>query len=139
MDTKFESNVFAFQLNGALTVGTLDGANVEMAEEMGDENIFIFGMTVDEVKALKAKGYDAKIYYERNPELQQVIDQLKSGYYSQGNPDEFIDIYNNLMYHDTYLTLADYDSYMESQQKVSDTYKVTLFNPCIHCYYGIVF
>ncbi|XP_059096647.1 glycogen phosphorylase-like isoform X2 [Tigriopus californicus] len=112
-----------FMLNGALTVGTLDGANVEMAEEMGHENIFIFGMTVDEVKSLKSKGYDAKTYYEKNPELKQVIDQLKSGYYSQGNPDEFIDIYNNLMYHDIYLTLADYDSYMESQQKVSDTYK----------------
>eukprot|EP00094_Tigriopus_californicus_P008940 TCALIF_08616-PA protein Name:"Similar to GlyP Glycogen phosphorylase (Drosophila melanogaster)" AED:0.12 eAED:0.12 QI:0/0.44/0.3/1/1/1/10/0/896 len=99
-----------FMLNGALTVGTLDGANVEMAEEMGHENIFIFGMTVDEVKSLKSKGYDAKTYYEKNPELKQVIDQLKSGYYSQGNPDEFIDIYNNLMYHDIYLTLADYDS-----------------------------
>jgi len=72
-----------FQLNGALTIGTMDGANVEMAEEMGMDNIFIFGMSVDEVEALKSKGYNAQDYYEKNPELKQVIDQIKGGYFSQ--------------------------------------------------------
>merc|ERR1712137_1039450 len=111
-----------FMLNGALTVGTLDGANVEMAEEMGMDNIFIFGMTVDEVEALKAKGYDAMMYYNSNAELKQVIDMIKDGYFSSGNKDCFKDIVDMLLYHDRFLTLADFAAYIASQDQVSATY-----------------
>ncbi|CAG0886559.1 unnamed protein product [Cyprideis torosa] len=84
-----------FMLNGALTIGTLDGANVEMMEEMGRENIFIFGMTVDEVEELKRKGYNAWDYYNSNPELKQCIDQIQNGFFYPQNPDEFKDIAND--------------------------------------------
>ena len=118
-----------FQLNGALTIGTLDGANVEMAEEMGLDNIFIFGMTVDEVEILKARGYDAMEFYNRSPELAKVIDQLKDGTFSKnGDPGEFVDIVNNLLYHDRFLTLADFDAYIEAQNRVSETYRVMIFS-----------
>lgn len=112
-----------FMLNGALTIGTLDGANVEMAEEMGLDNIFIFGMKEDEVEDLKRRGYNAFDYYNANSELKQVIDQLNSGFFSPQNPDEFKDIYNNLMYHDRFFCLADYDAYIAAQEKVNNTYK----------------
>lgn len=102
----------------------MDGANVEMAEEMGLDNIFIFGMSVDEVESLKAEGYNAQLYYEDNPELKQVIDQIKGGYFSHGNSNEFKDVVDNLLYHDRFLTLADYESYVKIQEKVSKTYKV---------------
>ncbi|CAH2324854.1 glycogen phosphorylase, muscle form [Pelobates cultripes] len=89
-----------FMLNGALTIGTMDGANVEMAEEAGEENLFIFGMRVPDVEKLDRDGYDAKSYYDRIPELRQVIDQLNSGYFSTKQPDLFKDIVNMLMNHD---------------------------------------
>lgn len=111
-----------FMLNGALTIGTMDGANVEMAEEMGEENMFIFGMRVDDVNMLKSKGYQPKKYIEANPELAVVMNQLKTGFFSNGNANEFLDIYNNLMIHDRYYTLADYDAYIEAQDKVNETY-----------------
>lgn len=112
-----------FQLNGALTIGTLDGANVEMAEEMGSENIFIFGMTVDEVEALKQKGYNAYDYYNSNPELKQVVDQIQNGFFSPSNPDEFKDIADILLKYDRFLLLADYESYIKKQEEVSATYQ----------------
>ncbi|XP_059485606.1 glycogen phosphorylase [Neocloeon triangulifer] len=111
-----------FQLNGALTIGTLDGANIEMAEEMGRENIFIFGMDVKEVDALHQKGYNAHDYYNRLPELKQCIDQIQNGFFSAGNPDTFKDLVNALLYHDRFLLLADYESYIACQDKVSQTY-----------------
>lgn len=115
-----------FMLNGALTIGTLDGANVEMAEEMGNDNIFIFGMNVDEVEALQKKGYNAWDYYNKNSELKQVVDQISGGYYSPGNPDEFKDVTNMLMQYDRYLTFADFDDYVQKQDAVSAAYKVRL-------------
>jgi len=111
-----------FMLNGALTIGTLDGANVEMAEEMGRENIFIFGMTVDQVEELQKRGYNAFDYYNANAELKRVVDQIGNGYFSPNNPDEFRDIYNNLMYHDRFYTLADFDAYMKAQDEVNRCY-----------------
>ena len=87
-------------MNGALTIGTMDGANVEMAEEMGEENIFIFGMRVDEVEALKKKGYNAMIYYQKNEELKEVIDMIRDGYFSPHNPSEFKDIVDVLLNYD---------------------------------------
>lgn len=115
-----------FMLNGALTVGTLDGANIEMMEEMGQENIFIFGMTVDEVEDLQRKGYNAWDYYNRNVELKQAIDQISGGYYSPGNPDEFKDVTNMLMQHDRFFVFADFDDYVKKQDELSATYQVRI-------------
>lgn len=99
-----------------------------MAEEMGLENIFIFGMTVEEVEALQAAGYNAKDYVDKNVELARVMEQLGDGTFSKsGNPDEFKDVLNNLMYHDRYYTLADYDAYIAAQDKVNETYRVSTF------------
>ena len=116
-----------FQLNGALTIGTMDGANVEMAEEMGQENMFIFGMNVDEVEALKCTGYNAEDYVSSNVELAEVIEQLKSGLFSNGNATEFQEIVDNLMKHDRFFTLADYDAYMMAQEKVNAVYRVNMY------------
>lgn len=93
------------QLNGALTIGTLDGANVEMAEEMGNDNIFIFGMTVDEVEALQKRGYNAWDYYNRIPELRQCVDQIQNGFFSPGNPDSFRDVADVLLKYDRYVDI----------------------------------
>jgi len=114
-----------FMLNGGLTIGTLDGANVEMAEEMGNENIFIFGMTVDDVEAVQAKGYNAYDYYNECPELKQVIDMLRDGFFTPGNENEFKDVVDLLLHNDRFLTLADYKSYISAQDEVSATYNDT--------------
>merc|ERR1711970_382572 len=111
-----------FMLNGGLTIGTLDGANVEMAEEMGNENIFIFGMTVDDVEVVQAKGYNAYDYYNASPELKQVIDMIRDGFFTPGNESEFKDVVDLLMHNDRFLTLADYKSYVAAQDEVSATY-----------------
>ena len=108
-----------FMLNGSLTIGTLDGANVEMAEEMGEENIFIFGMTVEDVEALQQRGYNAMDYYNSDPELKQVIDMIRDGFFTPGNESEFKDLVDMLLYHDRFLTLADYKAYVSSQEMVS--------------------
>uniref|UniRef100_A0A2K5TPF2 Alpha-1,4 glucan phosphorylase n=1 Tax=Macaca fascicularis TaxID=9541 RepID=A0A2K5TPF2_MACFA len=89
-----------FMLNGALTIGTMDGANVEMAEEAGAENLFIFGLRVEDVEALDRKGYNAREYYDRLPELKQAVDQISSGFFSPKEPDCFKDVVNMLMHHD---------------------------------------
>jgi len=112
-----------FMLNGALTIGTLDGANVEMKEEMGDENIFIFGMTVVEVDELKKKGYNAWDYYNRIPELKQCIDQIQGGMFCPENPGLFGDVCNVLLNHDRFYLFADFESYIACQDNVSATYK----------------
>jgi len=111
-----------FMLNGGLTIGTLDGANVEMAEEMGMENIFIFGMTVDDVEAVQAKGYNAYDYYNASPELKQVVDMIRDGFFTPGNEGEFKDVVDLLMHNDRFLTLADYKAYVAAQDEVSATY-----------------
>lgn len=115
-----------FMLNGALTIGTLDGANVEMAEEMGNDNIFIFGMTVEEVEALKKRGYNAYDYYNRNPEIRQCIDQIQGGFFSPSNPNEFKNIADILLKYDHYYLLADYEAYIKAQELVSKTYQVRI-------------
>jgi len=111
-----------FQLNGALTVGTLDGANVEMREEMGPENIFIFGMNVDEVEALKQKGYNSWEYYNKSPVLKQIIDQIQNGFFNPEDPNLFKDIANILLNHDHYMLCADFDDYIQCQKRVSDLF-----------------
>jgi starch phosphorylase len=95
-----------------------------MMEEMGKENIFIFGMTVDEVEALKVKGYNAKDHYESNPELKMCLDQIQNGFFSPQNPSEFQHIVDVLLKWDRFFTLADYDAYISCQEKVNETYLV---------------
>uniref|UniRef100_A0A8D0CAA6 Alpha-1,4 glucan phosphorylase n=1 Tax=Scleropages formosus TaxID=113540 RepID=A0A8D0CAA6_SCLFO len=112
-----------FMLNGALTIGTMDGANVEMAEEAGEDNLFIFGMRVDDVEAMDRKGYNALEYYNRIPELKQAIDQIAGGFFSPKQPDLFKDIVSLLMYHDRFKVFADYGDYIKCQEKVSALYK----------------
>ncbi|GIY65907.1 glycogen phosphorylase, muscle form [Caerostris extrusa] len=112
-----------FMLNGALTIGTLDGANVEMREEMGPENIFIFGMNVDDVKELQKKGYNAMDYYNRIPELKKVIDQIKCGYFNPHNSDQFNDLVDIILKYDRFYVLADYEAYIKCQEKVNQVYQ----------------
>ncbi|KAG9346679.1 hypothetical protein JZ751_006991 [Albula glossodonta] len=112
-----------FMLNGALTIGTMDGANVEMAEEAGEDNLFIFGMRVEEVEEMDKKGYHATEYYNRIPELKQAIDQISGGFFSPSQPDLFKDIINMLMHHDRFKVFADYEDYIKCQEKVSALYK----------------
>ncbi|XP_019406499.1 PREDICTED: glycogen phosphorylase, liver form [Crocodylus porosus] len=111
-----------FMLNGALTIGTMDGANVEMAEEAGEENLFIFGMRVEDVAELDKKGYNARDYYDKLPELKQVIDQIKGGFFSPKQPDLFKDVVNMLFHHDRFKVFADYEAYVKCQDKVSELY-----------------
>ncbi|RXN38294.1 glycogen brain form [Labeo rohita] len=112
-----------FMLNGALTIGTMDGANVEMAEEAGEENLFIFGMRVEDVEAMDKKGYNAREYYERLPELKQVMDQINTGFFSPKEPGLFKDIVNMLMNHDRFKVFADYEAYISCQEKVNELYR----------------
>lgn len=112
-----------FMLNGALTIGTMDGANVEMAEEAGEDNMFIFGMRVDDVEALQKRGYNAYEFYERNPELRQCVEQIRSGFFSPDEPARFAHLADVLLHHDRFLHLADYDAYIQAQQAVSDVYQ----------------
>jgi starch phosphorylase len=110
-------------LNGALTIGTLDGANVEIREEVGEENIFIFGMTTDEVSALRAQGYRPRDYYENNAELREVLDMIHHGYFNSMEPGRYRDLVDNLLEVDHYMLLADYASYIEVQAEVAKLYK----------------
>ncbi|WP_372882817.1 glycogen/starch/alpha-glucan phosphorylase [Psychromonas sp.] len=111
-------------LNGALTVGTMDGANIEMAEEIGAEDMFIFGLSVAEVKALKSAGYNPYDYYYKNPELKAVLDWLDSDFFTPGKPGELSDIKRSLLdWGDEYLCLADYASYCAAHQKIDETYR----------------
>ena len=111
-------------LNGALTIGTLDGANVEIKEEVGDENIFIFGLTVEEVRALFKKGYDPKEYYNKNEELRAVVDWVGSNYFTPDEPPGVLSMLrDNLYYSDPFLCLADFQSYSECQKKVDAAFR----------------
>lgn len=112
-----------FMLNGALTIGTLDGANVEMAEEVGMDNIFIFGMTVEQVQEKIRTGYNPREFYEKNSELKLAIDQIQGGFYSPEDPNLFNDLVDNLINRgDNYMLCADYESYINCQDKVDALY-----------------
>jgi starch phosphorylase len=110
-------------LNGAITIGTLDGANVEIREEVGDENIFIFGHTVKEVNRLVSEGYNPRKFYDQDPELAAIIDWLGTDYFTPDEgPDILAPLRDSLLYHDPYLCLADFQSYCQAQEKVSEAY-----------------
>ena len=111
-------------LNGALTIGTLDGANVEIKEEVGDDNIFIFGLTTPEVAELKTSGYNPWDFYHGNAELREVLDMIANGYFSAGDPGRYSAIFDTLLHKgDNYLLLADYASYIETQDAVGKLYQ----------------
>lgn len=108
-----------FAMNGALTIGTLDGANVEIHQAVGRDNFFLFGLTVEEVERLRNSGYLPWSYYETNPELSEVVDLIDLGYFSEGNRQLFRPIIDSLLGHDEYLLFADYDPYIKCQERVS--------------------
>jgi len=108
-----------FSLNGALTIGTLDGANVEIREEVGPENFFLFGLTAAEVSRIQSRGYRPRDHYEQNAVLRETIDLIASGTLSRGDAELFRPLVENLLDHDPFLVLADYQSYVEAQERVS--------------------
>ncbi len=107
-----------FMMNGALTIGTLDGANVEIREEAGPENFFLFGLSAEEVAALKHSGYHPSDCYHSDPELKAVIDLIRDGYFSRGDRDLFKPLIDNLLHHDPYMLLADFRGYVDAQTQV---------------------
>ena len=111
-----------FSMNGALTIGTLDGANVEIREQVGEENFFLFGLTAREVFAQKARGYDPRAYYEGDEELKAAIDLIGSGFFSAGDPGLFRPLVEALLGRDEYLVLADYRSYIAAQEAAGRAY-----------------
>ncbi len=114
-----------FMMNGALTIGTLDGANVEMHQQLGDENIFLFGLTADQVVQLKNQGYIPANYYNSNPAIKRVLDQIRAGF---GDGVDYNDIADRLLIGaggspaDEYLLLADFDSYCQAHRRAIETY-----------------
>jgi starch phosphorylase len=108
-----------FSLNGALTVGTLDGANVEIREAVGAENFFLFGLTAEEVLALRAKGYRPYDYYQRDPELKVVVDMIAAGHFLPQEPGAFRPLMDELLGHDQYMLMADFRAYCEVQERVA--------------------
>ena len=112
-----------FALNGALTIGTDDGANVEIRELVGDDNFFLFGMSEPEVEALWARGYKPADFYQQDPKLRSAIDLIASGAFSGGDRSVFEPIVSNLLYDDRFMVLADYATYIEAQAKVDEAYR----------------
>jgi starch phosphorylase len=112
-----------FSMNGALTIGTLDGANVEIRQEVGSENFFLFGLTTPEVAQLQATGYHPWDYYQGNEDLKGVIDLINSGFFAHGDTELFRPLTENLLHQDPYFLLADYQSYLDCQEKVSQAYQ----------------
>ncbi len=112
-----------FSMNGALTIGTLDGANIEIREEVGAENFFLFGLTAEEVSQKKSQDYQPYQYYQSNPDLKKALDLISSGYFSDGNSYLFQPLIESLLYNDPYMVLADFQSYIDCQEKVSVAYR----------------
>ncbi|HRE12510.1 MAG TPA: glycogen/starch/alpha-glucan phosphorylase [Ignavibacteria bacterium] len=111
-----------FALNGAITIGTLDGANVEIKSEVGDDNIFIFGLTADEIMEARKSGYTPVKYYDSNPELKLIVDMLKTNYFNKSEPGIFDPIVNELLYRDYYFVMRDYEAYATAQKRVELAY-----------------
>src|SRR6185295_8855362 len=108
-----------FSLNGALTIGTLDGANVEIRDAVGHENFFLFGLTAGEVNDAKAHGYRPRDVYESNPELREAIDLVADGAFSDGDGERFRPLVDSLLDRDDYMLLADFQAYVDCQDRVS--------------------
>ena len=111
-----------FAMNGALTIGTLDGANIEIREEVGEENFFLFGATATEIRELKEGGYHPELCFNHDAELHQVVEALRSGVFSNGDTELFRPLLDSLLTHDEYMLLHDYRSYITCQEQVSRHY-----------------
>lgn len=122
-----------FALNGALTIGTMDGANIEIHDCVGKDNIFIFGMNVDEVTQLRNSGYDPGAFIAQNPYLRRALELIRDNFFTPGEPDIFRPIIDSFNY-DTYMVAADFASYMETQKKIADLYRdpVKWQEKCLH-------
>jgi len=114
-----------FILNGALILGTMDGANIEIAEEVGAENFFTFGLSSDEINSLAESGYNPRVLYQNNPELREVLSMINTGYFNRDKPHLYNDLYNSLVFEDKYMLLEDFASYVECQQRVMKTWADT--------------
>jgi len=112
-----------FSMNGALTIGTFDGANIEILEEVGEENFFLFGMKTEEIAKLKAEGYRPSEFYDANPELREVIDLVRKGFFSRGDSDLFRSLIDTLVWSDPFMVMADFQFYSECQARVNENYK----------------
>jgi len=113
-----------FALNGALTIGTYDGANIEICEEVGEENIFIFGLRVEDIDRMRHEGYNAWDYYNGNTELKKAIDQIKDGYFNPEEPGIFNPVIESLLHKgDYFMVLADYEDYVKTQDKVEELFR----------------
>lgn len=108
-----------FAMNGALTIGTLDGANVEIRERVGSENFFLFGLTCDELADLTERGYSPRRTYETIAPLRQVVDSISNGYFSNGDRDLYRPLVDSLLLRDEFFLLADYEAYITRQQEIS--------------------
>lgn len=107
-----------FGLNGALTIGTLDGANVEMKEQVGDDNIVIFGLTAKQVAERRAGGYDPRAVIEKSPELAQALKSISSGVFSPGEPGRYRELIDGIFNRDWFMVAADFDSYHTAQRNL---------------------
>jgi starch phosphorylase len=112
-----------FQMNGALTIGTVDGANIEICEEVGFENFFLFGLEAHEIAAMRSAGYRPREFLEESEELQAVLTLIRDGFFSRGNNTQFQPLIDNLLWHDPYFVIADYQSYADCQAHVDQTYR----------------
>jgi starch phosphorylase len=111
-----------FAMNGALTIGTLDGANIEIRDAVGAENFFLFGQTAEEVAKTKASGYRGRTVYETNPAVKEVLDLIGSGFFSPEDRTLFRPLVDSLLNDDRYLVLADFDAYVKAQEDVARKY-----------------
>jgi glycogen phosphorylase len=111
-----------FAMNGAVTIGTLDGANVEIRERVGAENFFLFGLTAEQVMEKRKRGYNPRALYENNPELRATIDLINSGTFSHGERDRYAPLMNALLDHDPFMVLADFDAYLTAQRLAAEQY-----------------
>jgi len=112
-----------FAMNGALTIGTLDGANIEIRDAVGPDNFFLFGLTAEEVERRRRDGYSPRRIYEADAELRETIDLIASGLFSGGDRELFRPLVESLLAWDNYMLLADYRSYVDCQDRVSKTYR----------------
>jgi starch phosphorylase len=110
-------------MNGALTIGTLDGANVEIRDAVGHDNFFLFGLDASEVAAWKARGWRPRDRYDANPELRESLDQIAGGRFSNGDRALFQPLVESLLDRDDYMVLADYQAYVDCQTQVSEVYR----------------